>query len=151
MCPQYDPIGRAIEIQLGGLFSKRPYNPESLINSAIDQKCSRRKTIKEKIILYILEGYTQAEIGLFLRMSQQHVGRLMRKIPVSDPYIVERGKQMDRIQTIQAELKTYRILQRKMKNHKPDPNPDPKAWRVISEGGYLKRSIPPSEEQFERD
>jgi hypothetical protein len=151
MCLHYDPIENAIEIQLGGVFSQGSSNPEFLITSAIDQKYYRRKTLTEKLILFTLQGYTQDEIGRLLGISQQHVGRLMCKIPVSDPYIVGGMEKMDRVQKIQTELRIYQIHQKKTKHPKAEAHPDPRGWRAISEGGYLKRRLPTCDRQFEEE
>ena len=151
MSLHYDPIQNAIEIQLGGVFSQRPSNPELLITSAIDQKHHSRKPLTEEIISFALQGYTQAEMGAFFGMSQRHVGRLMSKIPVSDPYIVGGGKEMQVIQKIEAELKTHQILEGKKRHSKANPHPDPTGWMQISEGGYRRRRLSTSEEQFERE
>ena len=105
----------------------------------------------EEIISFGLQGYTQAEIGAFLGMSQRHVGRLMSKIPVSDPYIVGGVEEMQVIQKIEAELKTHQIQEREKRYPKVNPHPDPKGWMQISEGGYRRRRLSTSEEQFERE
>ncbi len=142
----YDPIQIAVDSQLGGVFSQNASNAELIIASAIDQKYYVRSGLIERIIVLVLEGYTQAEIGTFLGISQQHVGRLMRKIPVSDPYIVGgiRGFQQKEL-----ELDGCQIWWRKTKRLENSPYPDPRGWSVISEGGYLRRRSRPFDKQLE--
>ncbi len=146
MVPLHDSIQIAIDTQLGGVFSQNSFNPELLITSAIDQKYYRRNSLTQRIIILVLEGYTQAEIGAFLGISQQHVGKLMRKIPVSDPYIVGGMKG-----TPQRELEVFRMRVRKAKHVESESYPDLRAWTSMSEGGYLRRRFQTSDRQLEQD
>ncbi len=148
MSLKYDPIQIAIDSQLGGVFSQNASNAELIIASAIDQKYYLRNESTERILALMLEGYTQAEIGTFLGISQQHVGRLMRKIPVSDPYIVggiKGFRQND------PELDVCQIRWRRTKHLEYSPYPDPRVWSVISEGGYLRRRCQPFDKKLEQD
>jgi hypothetical protein len=153
MSPRFDcdPIENAIQIQLGGVFSQNPLNPELLITSAIDKKYYPRPHLTKRLILLALQGYTQAEMGVLLGISQRHVGRLMSKIPFSDPLLVGGVEKVDRIQKIETELRRYQIHKRKMKHPLPDPHPDPRGWRRISEGGYVRRKLPTCDRQFEEE
>ena len=144
----HDPIQIAIDTQLGGVFSRNASNAELLITSAIDQKYYRRNRLTERLIILVLEGYTQGEIGEFLGISQQHVGKLMRKIPVSDPYIVGGTK---RIQVGESGPNLSGIRSRKAKHLQHNPCPDPRTWSCISEGGYQKRRFQSVDKQIERD
>lgn len=73
----YDPIQRAIDIQLGGVFSDRPHNPENLIIRFIDLKHFRRENLDDIIMNYALQGYTQKEISSFIGYSERHIRRRM--------------------------------------------------------------------------
>ncbi len=147
MPPHYDPIQIAVDSQLGGFYSQNPSNPEFLIISSIDQKYRRGNTLTKKIIILVLQGYTQAEIGAFLRISRRQVGRLMSKIPVSDPYIV--GGMKRRVAHPEPMLSQMRW--RKVRHLKSDPYPDARSWTPISEGGYLKRKFQTFDKHLEQE
>jgi DNA-directed RNA polymerase specialized sigma subunit len=79
----YDPIQRAIDIQLSGVFNDyRPHNPEDLITRAIDLKYHPQELREESIGYLYLQGYTQYEIGGMKGLSQRHIGRILKKITV---------------------------------------------------------------------
>ncbi len=147
----YDPIENAIQIQMGGVFSRHPLNPELLITSAIDKKYYPRPHFAKRLILLVLQGYTQAEMGVLLGTSQRHVGRLLSKISTSDPYIVGGMERMEILRKMDTELRGYQIHKRKMRHPIPDPHPDPKVWKQISEGGYVRRKLSTCDRQFEDD
>jgi hypothetical protein len=151
MSLRYDPIENAIQIQLGGVFSRNPLNPELLITSAIDQKYYPRPPLTERLILLALQGYTQAEMGVLLGISQRHVGRLMSKIPFSDPLLVGGMETMEIFRKMETEPRRYQIHKRKMRHPIPDPHPDPRIWKQISEEGYVRRKLPTCDRQFEEE
>jgi len=72
----YDPIARAIDIQLGG---DHPHNPENLICNAIDLKYHYSDFKEEKIMGLAMQGFIQKEIGLLTGYSQQTISRRLTK------------------------------------------------------------------------
>jgi hypothetical protein len=76
----YDPIERAIEIQLSGTMSGRPHNPEDLIIRALDLKY-HPSALKYETVLYLsLEGYIQKDIAELTGVSQQRVSKIIRSV-----------------------------------------------------------------------
>ena len=77
----YDPIQRAIDIQLSGILNDfRPHNPENLITRAIDLKYHFSEYREESITSLALEGYTQQEIAGMKGYSQRGIGKILKKI-----------------------------------------------------------------------
>ena len=72
----YDPIERAIDIQLGG---DHPHNPENLICNAIDLKYHYSDFKEEKIVALTLQGYTQVEIGLLTGYTHGTISKKLTK------------------------------------------------------------------------
>lgn len=82
----YDPIQRAIDIQLSGIFNKyKLFNIEDLIINFIDLKYHRQEKKKEKILYYALQGYKQEEIANLTGYSLITIKRMFSsfKIPTS--------------------------------------------------------------------
>ena len=75
----YDPIQRAIDIQLSGVLSDRPHNPENLIVRMFDLKYYPQSQRMELIIHRSLEGFTQNDIAALLGCSQPYINRLLGK------------------------------------------------------------------------
>jgi predicted XRE-type DNA-binding protein len=76
----YDPIERAIEIQLGGTLSERPHNPENLIIRALDLKYHASALRYETVWYLALEGYIQKDIAELTGISQQRVSQIIRSV-----------------------------------------------------------------------
>lgn len=75
----YDPIQRAIDIQLSGILNDyRPSNPEDLIIRAIDLKYHAVDRRSDIVIAMSLQGYTQIDIGNLMGYSQQMISIILR-------------------------------------------------------------------------
>ncbi len=79
----YDPIRRAIDIQLSGILNDfRPHNPEKLINNAIDLKYHFSELREESIIYWALQGYIQKEIAGLTGHRQGTISKVINKISI---------------------------------------------------------------------
>ena len=77
----YDPIQRAIDIQLSGILNDfRPHNPENLITRAIDLKYNPQEYREESIIYKTLQGYSPKEIGTLMGLTERRIQQILKKI-----------------------------------------------------------------------
>ena len=74
----YDPIQRAIDIQLGGVFSERPNNPEDLIIRAIDLKYHGVDRRAEIVIAMSLQGYTERDVANLMGYSHVLIHKIIK-------------------------------------------------------------------------
>jgi len=79
----YDPIQRAIDIQLSGILNDyRPHNPENLIAHALDLKYHFTDLREESITYWGCEGYTEQEIGGLTGFHKATICRIMKKVRI---------------------------------------------------------------------
>jgi len=77
----YDPIQRAIDIQLSGILNDfRPHNPENLIARALDLKYHFTEIREESITYLALQGYVQKEIAGLTGNRQGTISKIIKKV-----------------------------------------------------------------------